>query len=126
MPIDAATIYFYLAVLAILAAARVFLAAKRSHRPRFPATPEGTKCHGCGYILFNDAPQACPECGRDRLSDRLDETLNRPPLPPIVEIIGVAVLLFPLTIAAGYLIALVDSQMWRYEGHDYARGRAAR
>jgi hypothetical protein len=29
------------------------------------------------------------------------------------------VLLFPLTILAGYLVALFVPQLWRYEGHDY-------
>jgi hypothetical protein len=56
------------------------------------------------------------------VSDRLDETLNHPPVRPIVEIIGVAVLLFPLTILAWYPIAVLDSRMWRYEGRDFTTG----
>src|SRR3954452_22612512 len=100
MPIDPAAIYVYLTVLGVLAATRAFLAARHSRRPHFSASPEGPKCRGCGYILFNDALQTCPECGRDRVIDRLDETLVRLPVRPIVEIVGAAVLLFPLTILA--------------------------
>jgi hypothetical protein len=119
MPIDPAATYFYLTVLGVLAAMRAILAARRSRRQHFAASPQGPKCHGCGYILFNDALQTCPECGRDRVIDRLDETLVRPPVRPIVEIIGAAVLLFPLTILAAYLVALFVPQLWRYEGHDF-------
>jgi hypothetical protein len=122
MPIDPAAAYFYLIVLGVLAAMRAILSARRSRRQRFAASPQGPKCHGCGYILFNDALQTCPECGRDRVIDRLDETLVRPPVRPIVEIIGAAVLLVPLTILAGYLIVLFVPQLWRYEGHDYVTG----
>jgi hypothetical protein len=119
MPIDPAATYFYLTVLGVLAAMRAILAARRSRRPRLASSAEGPRCQGCGYILFHDSLQTCPECGRDRLIDRLDETLVRPPVRPIVEIIGAAVLLFPLTILAGYLVALFIPQLWRYEGHDY-------
>ena len=112
MPIHDTTIVFYIIALIALAGLHVVLISLGRPRVRFAAVPEGPRCQGCGYILFGQPPLVCPECGRDALPDLLIDKSRYPPTPPIAAILAAALLLFPLTIAAGYPIAARFPQSW--------------
>jgi len=115
VPIDGLTITFYFVALGTLALMHAVLKAVLRQRRKYPPTADGPRCEGCGYILFGEAEQVCPECGRDsRIDLRVDQLPPRP-VPPVAVTLAVALLLFPLTIAAGYPIAAELSGSWRSE-----------
>jgi hypothetical protein len=137
MPIDLATIAFYLGALALIAAVHLVMVWERRPRVRFAPVAEGPRCQGCGYILYGEPPLICPECGRDALPDLLIRQSVYPPIKPVATALAGALLLFPIIVAAAFPIAALFPQTWRADGEKviatpagefklwvYARGRA--
>jgi hypothetical protein len=113
MPIDFLTIAFYLTALSAFTVLHVVLVTLSKPRVRYAPDPQGPRCQGCGYILFAGLPQLCPECGRNAERDRILQKSPPRPVPPIAPFLGAALLLFPITIVAGYPLAARLPQSWR-------------